>query len=391
MVRVLHIGKYYPPFHGGIESFVRDLAEYQLQKGGIEPSVLVHQHKAGQSETTELVKGVFVKRVHILVRAVFTPIAPLFLRSLNKTIKERNPDILHLHLPNPSTFWCLFSTKARDLPWVIHWHADVLGGSANIMVKVFYPIYRIFEKALLRRAKVIICTSPPYLETSVPLQNFKHKSVIIPLGLTNSPPMATRRSPFIRNARTGHTLPIRLIAIGRLTYYKGHTILLEALKELPNAKLDIVGTGTLQKHITQSVRENGLADRVTIHGNLSDTDLTDLLATKDLLCLTSVERTEAFGLVILEAARLGIPALVTDVPGSGMSWVVDDEHTGIVVPAANAKKLTKAIRDIERHRMWLKLAGVEAKRKFEREFSIQIVAGQIETLYVTDAAGNFVD
>ena len=126
MLKVLHIGKYYPPFHGGIENFLCDLAECQLEQGDVEPSVLVHQHEVGCAEETETTNGVFVRRVQIVGRAVFTPLAPLFLRSLNRTIEERNPDILHLHLPNPSTFWCLFSKSARKRSWVIHWHSDVL-------------------------------------------------------------------------------------------------------------------------------------------------------------------------------------------------------------------------------------------------------------------------
>ena len=150
MLKVLHIGKYYPPFHGGIENFLCDLVECQLEQGDVEPSVLVHQHEVGRAEETETANGVFVRRVRIIGRAVFTPLSPLFLLSLNRTIEERNPDILHLHLPNPSTFWCLFSKSARKRPWVIHWHSDVLGGQATWKVRMWY-LYQIFESKIIKR------------------------------------------------------------------------------------------------------------------------------------------------------------------------------------------------------------------------------------------------
>ena len=184
MVRVLHIGKYYPPFHGGIENFLRDLAKCQLEQGNVEPSILVHQHEVGRADETEAVNGVFVRRVRILGKVVFTPIAPLFLKSLNRTIDERNPQILHLHLPNPSTFWCLFSKKARALPWIIHWHSDVLGSAATWRVKLLYPLYSIFEHAILRKVDAIVATSPPYLASSAPLKKYHDKCHVIPLGIS---------------------------------------------------------------------------------------------------------------------------------------------------------------------------------------------------------------
>lgn len=428
MLRVLHIGKYYPPFHGGIENFLRDLAESQLERDDVEPSVLVHQHAAGRAEETETINGVFVRRVRILGKAVFTPLAPLFLRSLNRTIEERDPDILHLHLPNPSTFWCLFSISARKRSWVIHWHSDVIGGAANWTVKLAYPFYRIFEWALLNRSNTIIATSPPYLETSAPLSAFRDKCQVVPLGIKSLPsklgPENTQQSveeqkgysvelgatendesdvlsiperesasnyggikemassqDVDRRAASSITASLKVLCIGRLTYYKGHQHLIRAVAKAPDVQLDIVGDGEERESLVQLIETLAISKRVRILGSLAQGDLEPLLSECDLVCLPSIERTEAFGLVLSEAARVGKPSLVTRVEGSGMSWVVQDGFTGWTAESGSAEDLASAIVNISKNRSELPRRGALARERFESEFQIGVVANRIQLLY----------
>ena len=427
-VHVLHIGKYYPPFHGGIENFLCDLAECQLEQGDVEPSVLVHQHEVGRAEETETANGVFVRRVRVIGRAVFTPLAPLFLRSLNQTIEEREPDLLHLHLPNPSTFWCLFSKRARKRPWIIHWHSDVLGGAPNWAVRLAYPLYRIFESALLNRSKTIIATSPPYLDTSAPLAAFKHKCQVVPLGIRSLPsiagperakkamasnrehsveqvteeshgaditsqsePVSTSHVEGLRDKASTPNLenhpdayvsaPLKVLCIGRLTYYKGHEHLIRAVAEIPNVQLDIVGDGEERKSLSTLIEALSVSERVRILGSLPQADLEDVLSNCDLVCLPSVERTEAFGLVLLEAARAGKPSLVTCVKGSGMSWVVQNGITGWTVEPGSAEDLQQVLADISKNRSELSQRGQLARERFAREFQIAALANRIQTLY----------
>ena len=428
MLRVLHIGKYYPPFHGGIENFLCDLADCQLEQGNVEPSVLVHQHEVGRAEETETANGVFVRRVRIIGRAVFTPLAPLFLRSVNRTIEERNPDILHLHLPIPSTFWCLFSQSARERPWIIHWHSDVLGGAPNWAVRLAYPFYRIFERALLKKSKTIIATSPPYLETSAPLAAFRDKCQIVPLGIKSMSshqgaegagrsaaeqkgnrvelgtaenkaadilPIAEQESashqegtfdktstPDTKNLFTESvTAPLKVLCIGRLTYYKGHQHLITAIAKTPDVQLDIVGDGEERESLSTLIEALSVSERVRILGSLKQADLDDVLSNCDLVCLPSIERTEAFGLVLLEAARVGKPSLVRRVEGSGMSWVVQDDSSGWTVEPGSAKQLKTVLDTISKNRDELSRRGALARERFESEFQIAAVANRIQALY----------
>ena len=103
-------------------------------------------------------------------------------------------------------------------------------------------------------------------------------------------------------------------------------------------------------------------------GRVDDPTRNRLLRQCDLLCLPSINRGEAFGLVLLEAMALGKPALVTRVPGSGMSWVVDAGHTGWHVEPEDPVGLARQLAEIRDQRDMLGPMGRQAQRQFRRAF-----------------------
>jgi rhamnosyl/mannosyltransferase len=151
------------------------------------------------------------------MRLLFTPISPAFPYLLNRLIKREKPDILHIHTPNISAFWALFLPGARRIPWVIQWQSDVLASEHHWGLQLFYKIYRPFERAMLKRAKVIIASSPTYLASSLPLQEFSEKCVVIPLGLDPSTLAATSSVDTTTTPNQQHSSCLRVLAIGRLT------------------------------------------------------------------------------------------------------------------------------------------------------------------------------
>ena len=123
-----------------------------------------------------------------------------------------------------------------------------------------------------------------------------------------------------------------------------------------------------------------LQDRVTFHGSLTDGELARLMEKCDCLCLPSIERTEAFGLVLLEAMYFGKATVISDVPGSGMGWIVDDGVTGIKVRPRDAAALADAFVQLAENRDRLTEMGRRGKDKFEQEFEInRAVNGIIDT------------
>lgn len=375
-MKILHIGKYYPPFHGGIENFMCSLMEQQKADGHI-VSAVVHHHKKKKPFFEENINGCTIYRIPLYGQFSYVPISPSFGFYLNNVFKKEKPDLIHIHTPNLSAFWCLLYPFIRKTPWVIQWQSDVVGEFPNIKIKILYPFFRVFEKALLNKAKKIIVATPPYANTSKPLIKFVKKIAIVPLALSE---IVLEEKPKLEVSPT-----INLLMIGRLTYYKGHNIIIEALASLKaqqvNFCLSIVGDGELFSKLKQQIKNLHLDDNVKLLGKLSDEDLMSQLTQSDLLCLPSIERTEAFGVVLLEAMRASKPCLVTDVAGSGMSWIVQDGKTGFVVKSNDVINLVEKLKFIALNRELLLIYGKAGRKRFDEVFSIRMVSSEISTIY----------
>ncbi|MGQ9659153.1 MAG: glycosyltransferase [Thermochromatium sp.] len=387
-MRVLHIGKYFPPFAGGMEHFLADLLP-ALAAQGIESAALVHHERPsrrGVWPTTPTDPPVY--RAPTYGRVLYAPLSPAFPRWLDRLIGELAPDLLHLHLPNTSAFWALALPSARRLPWVVHWHSDVVASTLDRRLKLAYGLYRPFEQHLLARAARIIATSPPYLASSPALAPWRERCVVIPLGLDPAripDPDAESRAWAERLWGAGQGP--RILAIGRLTYYKGYEILIRAAAALPQARVLIVGSGELERSLRDLIRTLGLESRVHLLGHQPDPMAQALLARCDLLCLPSLERTEAFGLVQLEAMRFGKPVVVSDIPGSGTGWVVQQAGNGLMVSPGETAALAAAIERLGRDPDLARRLGQAGAYTLERHFGIARIAAQIVRLYaeVVDA------
>ncbi len=376
-LRILHLGKFYPPVRGGIENFSHDLARAQL-KAGMHPFVLAHRTGSFQSTRIETVEGIPVCRAATLAHLVYAPLSPGYALLLEKIVADFNPDVIHAHLPNPSAFWLLFGRIRK--PIVLHWHADVVPSKIDRRLAMAYRAYRPFERHLLRASSAIIATSGPYLESSLPLREFRRKSHVIPLGLDTSR---------LHLPSSGATDSIRellpkkflLLSAGRFSYYKGFDQLIDVVRDLPGVFLVIAGDGPLRAPLTRKVRQMALADRVLLPGEVSDRLLHALMASCDAFCLPSVERTEAFGMTLLEAMAFGKPLISTSIEGSGTGWVNVDGKTGLVVPPRNRAAMRAAIEALmsdpeRRHEM-----GLESEARLGESFQIDRVASQVLRLY----------
>jgi glycosyltransferase involved in cell wall biosynthesis len=374
-LRVLHLGKYYPPHHGGMETYLHGLLQ-ALAPLGVKAIALVHRSTHGARSVEDNASSHRIVRAAVWFTMLFAPLSPAFPWQLQRLIREEAPELLHIHMPNLSAFWALLLPSARKLPWVVHWHADIPLSTQSLALRwVYRALYRPLERQLLQRAAVIIATSPPYLKSSPSLQLFRDKVSVVPLGL--QPPVVVGDS----QTDTASSRPLRLIAIGRLTYYKGFANLLHALGQCPGVTLDLIGDGSERPVLAALAAAAGLGDRVTLHGALADEAVQRLLARADVLCLPSVERTEAFGMVLLEAMARGKACIATNVPGSGMPWVVQHEVTGLVVPPENIDALAQAIARLAANPMQMLRLGAAGKARFNELFQIEHSADAIIRIY----------
>jgi rhamnosyl/mannosyltransferase len=238
------------------------------------------------------------------------------------------------------------------------------------------------ERQLLKRADAIIATSPTYLDSSTPLKPWLSKCRVIPLGLNAKRFTHTSRHGSLRaNEIWGENHAVRLLAVGRLTYYKGYDVLIQAIARSPHLRLVIVGAGECRYQLETLIRALNLESQISLVGLLDESVLHALFATCDIFCLPSLERTEAFGLVLLEAMQFRKPVVASHIPGSGVGWVVQQGRHGILVPPGDIGALAHALGRLANDPAQRRRLGQLAQVPLEKLFGIESVANQIDTLY----------
>mgnify|MGYP003601717660 FL=1 len=377
-LRILHIGKFYPPHQGGMEVFLADLITAQRAQG-IDAAALVH----GNPEPDD---PPWLLRVPVQLHLLYAPIAVGFRAALARALVQFQPDVLHLHMPNNSVFWALTLADARAVPWVVHWHSDVVVSRIRTAVALAYRLYRPFEQAVLERATRIIATSPPYLDASEPLQHWRGKCAVVPLGLQ----LSCVPAPAAVGAPSPHWQPgaLRLLSIGRLTYYKSFETLIAAVAEMPGVELLIAGSGELHEPLQALIDAHtppGQPARIRLLGGVSEADKTALLHSCDIFCLASCERTEAFGMVLLEAMAHARPCIVSALDGSGVPWVVDSAGAGQLVAVQDVPAWRVAITQLQQQPELRRTYGLAGQRALHERFSIGACARAIAAQYLLAA------
>jgi glycosyltransferase involved in cell wall biosynthesis len=373
MASIVHWGKYYPPDMGGIESVTASLARGAVSAGY---EVTVVCFNKGEAPDEGAADGVRVLRAPINLLKVSQPLGWKYLRWALREAREA--DVVHLHVPNmlAALGGLLLGRRPR---LVIHWHSDVVG--KGLLGRVLQPL----EAALLRRADGIICTSKAYAEASAPLRSFTEKISVVPIGVAdpNAIAIPTGRvaglPPELENRLAGRQL---VLAVGRLVPYKGFQVLVDAASQLPpNAVVLIVGTGPLRDELQARIDLAGVGDRVVLTGRLGDAPLRALFERASLFCLPSVERSEAFGVVLVEAMAHGLPVIATQIPGSGVPWVNAHNVSGLNVPVGDSRALAEACSKVLNSADLRARLSVGARERFLNEFTERAATDRMLAVY----------
>ena len=330
-LNVCHLGKYYPPASGGIETHVRTLALAQAALGA-NVRVFCVNHQAGPT-VVEDDGPVEVTRFGRLFSALKLDVCP----ELIKSIRNVEADILHLQVPNPTMILAVLAARPRQ-PLVVTYQSDV------VVQKLRAVVFRPLERIAYRKVKRIMPSSPVYPGGSEFLRAYTDRIQVLPMGIDLEPylhPCAENieRAKAIRDrhARGG---PIWLCA-GRLVYYKGILNAIRALKSVAG-RLLIVGDGPDETELRDEVNRLGLADRVEFLGALPYLDIIPYYRAADAFWFPSNARSEAFGLVQVEAMASDCPVINTEIPHSGVPWVSQNEETGLTVPINDPEALAAA-------------------------------------------------
>ncbi len=377
-MRILHIGKFWPPFAGGIERLAWDVCT-GLAADGVQVDVLAHAEPRCWRSSEHLDHGVRVHLAACLGQLAYAPVSPSFGLLLRRLIMRQQPQLLHMHLPNPSAFWALALPAARRLPWVLHWHSDIAGVEAPASVRALYRVYRPFETAQLRHATRIICTSPEYRQRSATLRPWLDKTCVIAPGSPPLPPVsdAARKSAEARWPGQG----LRLLALGRLSHFKGFDVLLRALAQVPGVQLLLVGDGECAPALRAQVIELGLGGRVRLAGTLVGAERDAVYQAAEAFCMPSTARSESFGLVLLEAMSAGLPILASAIEGAGVLHVLDHGRAGRLLPPGDPQALAAALADWVAQPQMRRELGMAGYRRWQQQFTLDESTSRIKALY----------
>jgi rhamnosyl/mannosyltransferase len=281
-------------------------------------------------------------------------------------------DIVHLHFPDPMAHLAYGVAKPRG-KLVVSWHGDITRQSFLLR------FYRGFLRRILNRADAIVVGSPTFRDGSTLLGHVRQRCVVIPYGIDPSKfELTERTSARARELREHHGDRI-ILFVGRLIHYKGLEFLLRAMCGL-DARLLVAGVGYLDRQLRRQVMEFGVQDKVEFLGEVSPEDLVAHFHACAMLVLPSVNSSESFGLVQLEAMACQKPVVSTDLP-TGVPWVNQHGRTGFVVPPGDASALRSAIQCLLDNPDLRRQFGIVGRRRVESEFTNELHVRRMLSLY----------
>lgn len=327
---ILHISKYYYPDVGGIETIAKSLAE------GLRDfrNVVVCFSTSGK-DCVENINGIKVYRVKVNFSLLHQDVAFGYSSMLKRLMREYHPHYVHVHCPNPYIYPLVLKTIHSDTKLILHWHSDIM--SKGIVYQLIKPL----ENAILKRADLIVATSPNYIHPSSPIFHYKEKTDIVQNGLTTSD-FELREGDEQRIAAIKQKYDNKplVLFIGRHIPYKGIDWLIDIEKLVKSdCQFIIAGNGPL----TQQLKQQNSSSRITFTGKLSTEELRCYAHAADIFTFTSNTKAEAFGIALAEAMFCRCAPIVFHLEGSGVNWVSIKGQTGLEIPLGDIPSYANAI------------------------------------------------
>lgn len=359
-LKVLQVGKFYPPHMGGIETHLQALCG-ELQRT-VDLRVIVASDNDYAVE--ESIDGVRVFRVPTRLILASTPLCP----GMVQAIRRSGADIVHLHLPNPTAVLAYLASGHRG-HLVVTYHGD------TVRQKVLAALFAPFLHRALGKASAIIATSSDYRRTSPVLARHLDRCHVIPHGIALEQFERCDPSAIAEvRQRYGDRL---ILSVGRLVYYKGFEYLIRAMQQV-NGKLIVIGDGPLRPKLQELTADLGLSDRVVLAGEIQT--VPPYYHAAEVFVLPSIARSEAFGIVQIEAMAAGLPVVNTALD-TGVPFVSLHEQTGLTVPPENPEALAAAINRLLDDQNLRQTLGRAAMLRARQKFSLDTMTARVLALY----------
>jgi glycosyltransferase involved in cell wall biosynthesis len=379
-MRILTVLTYYRPHTSGLTIYAERLAR-ALARRGHQVTVMTTQYDKSLPREEQL-DGVRIIRIPVAVGISKGTLAPTFGWVATKLVYQH--DVVQLHLPQFDAPGVAFRGRLFGKPTVLTYHCDLLlpPGPFNRIVNLVMDFQNNMAGLL---SDHIVTYTQDYADNSPYLSRYKHKltPILPPVEL----PPAERGSieAFARDHQTAERRPVIGMA-ARFAAEKGVEILLDALPRVleryPEALVlfagqyqDVMGEGIYHDRLMPRIREYEANGHWKFLGILSPAQMTAFYPNLDVLVVPSLNSTEAFGLVQVEAMLNNVPCVASALPG--VRQPVKMTGMGKVAPIGDANGLAEAILQIVAEPLKYRRDPAEIARPFDPDS----VAAKYEELF----------
>lgn len=366
-LRIAIVTPVYPPYRGGIGT-VADHDARCLRALGQSVDVFTPTHKI----PTKIEVGI-------------TRLQPFYAWGNGAVLfglisKLRGYDVVHLHYPFfGSDILAAFAAKLWNIPLVATYH--MRPKASGILGFTFRAYRAVLEPFVFRSAKVLFVSSKEYAQE----HGVRHDHIeVLPFGVDTDRFVPGDRAAARRSFGLQENVPTILFVGGldRAHYFKGVDVLLAACAAMTQPwQLLIVGDGNNRKSFESLAADLGIIDRVHFAGSVPFEDLPRAYQAADVHVLPSIDRSEAFGLVTLEAMSSSVPSIVSDLPGV-RSLIVPHETGALVVPG-EVVSLTSALDRFCGDENFAKHCGERARTRACALYDERVLAKRLLGVYNT--------
>ncbi|MBI4262595.1 glycosyltransferase family 4 protein [Candidatus Uhrbacteria bacterium] len=375
-MKIAHIVSTFPPYHGGMGNSVAGMAD-ALASRGHEVTVFTTNYELGiKNKAADRIihnSPFVIHRLWSLLKIGNAALLPQLLWNL------QGYDLVHLHVPffggaEIVALWKRFCLWPKPAPLVITYHMDAV--AEEWKGKFFAWYNRHILPWILTSADRIIVTSDDYAAHSLlaDMPAIASKLVTVPLAID----IAKFSKRGVGDART-------ILFVGgldRAHAFKGVDILLRAFKlmsDFGEAQLVIVGDGDLRVTYEALAQELDITKKVKFAGAVSESELVRQYGDATCVVLPSINASEAFGMVLLEAMAAGKPVIASNLPG--VRSVVVDGATGVLVKPGDIVGLAKTMTDLVNNPEYAEQLGAAGRRRVEKEFRLEVGGEKLEKIY----------
>jgi len=368
-MKITHVICTFPPYKGGMGNGTFEFCR-ELVLSGREITVLTPNYR--NELEVEMVEGISVCRLFPWLKYGNAAFIPGLLRQL------KNFDIVHLHYPffgGTELVWLAKKILRMKFKLIIQYHMDV--NLSSPWQKLLRLPDILTRRSLFRLANAVICSSLDYAQNS-DLQG------VYPMKKIKEIPFGVDVERFQPATDKTNDEKINFLFVGGLDqahYFKGVDVLLEAaaLLKRKNWLLRIVGKGELKVRFEQRARELGIEKQVVFMDNVSYDDLPAVYRQSDIFVLPSINRNEAFGVVLLEAMASGLAVVASNLPG--VRSVFSDGVHGFLIAPKNVGDLRNKLNEFLLNKELAARMGRQGRMLVLEKYNWKEVSARLNQLY----------